>query len=254
MDVQNTRAISLISRWFIKPGGQDAATVALETLADAVQRSEPDTLTYLVHTPYHRDGLQSLPPADPLSVLFFEVYRNAEAFLHHVNGPLFTDFVTQHGGLFVAANGKPFTFVEFLTLRAGFNRMQEDVAVGEADNRHPSVMFEIMAKQQPAMMEFYHAVFGWRYQAGKDGFAYVHFASHAPPLLGGIGQADASIPGLQPGHSFYILVDNLETTLKDALAAGGKPYMPPASVDGYRFAMFQDPEGNPIGLVEPFKG
>ena len=35
-------------------------------------------------------------------------------------------------------------------------------------------------------------------------------------------------------------------------AAGGTLYMPIASVDGYRFAMFQDPAGNPVGLIEPF--
>ncbi|WP_404823837.1 VOC family protein [Pseudomonas capsici] len=28
--------------------------------------------------------------------------------------------------------------------------------------------------------------------------------------------------------------------------------MPPAAIDGYRFAMFKDPEGNPVGLIEPF--
>ena len=28
--------------------------------------------------------------------------------------------------------------------------------------------------------------------------------------------------------------------------------MPIAGVDGYRFAMIQDPEGNPVGLIEPF--
>jgi hypothetical protein len=30
--------------------------------------------------------------------------------------------------------------------------------------------------------------------------------------------------------------------------------MEPASVDGYRFAMIEDPEGNPVGLIEPFTG
>jgi predicted enzyme related to lactoylglutathione lyase len=28
--------------------------------------------------------------------------------------------------------------------------------------------------------------------------------------------------------------------------------MPPTAVDGYHFAMFTDPEGNPVGLVAPF--
>ena len=43
----------------------------------------------------------SLPPANPGSILFFEVYRDIEAFLRHVNGLVYTGFVKQHGGLFL---------------------------------------------------------------------------------------------------------------------------------------------------------
>lgn len=28
--------------------------------------------------------------------------------------------------------------------------------------------------------------------------------------------------------------------------------MPPASIDGYHFAMIEDPEGNTVGLIRPF--
>lgn len=115
--------VSLTSQWFIQPGREAEAFAALERLALDVREGEPDTLTYLVHAPIAPDsGLQSLPPSDPSSVLFFEVYRSADAFQRHLHGPLFTAFVEEHGGLFVAANGKPFVFVEFLSRRAGFVR------------------------------------------------------------------------------------------------------------------------------------
>lgn len=120
-------------------------------------------------------------------------------------------------------------------------------------NRHPVAMFEIIARNQAAMQRFYHQVFGWNYQTGGAGFAYVHFPVRVQPLLGGIGQADPSTPGFEPGHNFYLLVDNLEKTIADAIAAGGTQYMAPAAADGYRFAMIQDPEGNPVGLIEPFE-
>lgn len=121
-------------------------------------------------------------------------------------------------------------------------------------NRHPSVMFEIIAKDQERAKAFYGAVFGWTYETGTGGFAYVHFPEEATPLLGGIGQARKDTPGFAPGHNFYLRVESLQATIDAALAAGGECLMPPAEVDGYHFAMIRDPEGNPIGLIEPFAG
>lgn len=236
---------------------------ALTEAAEAVRANEPNTLTYRVHL-QHRDpphvdasrALQSLPPVDPLSILFFEVYRDAQAFHDHLTGPVFTRFVREHGALFVqAGGGGPYTTVNFLTLHAGFTR-GEDAAVagvpGEPGNRHPAVMFEIIARDQAKARTFYGEVFGWRYDTGSDGFSYVHFPAGAPPLLGGIGQTQPHVPGFEPGRNFYLLVDALEPVLARAVAAGGSAMMPPTSVDGYRFAMFRDPEGNPVGLIEPF--
>jgi len=122
----------------------------------------------------------------------------------------------------------------------------------DIENRHPGVMFEIIARDQQAMKAFYSKVFGWRYQTGMSGFAYVHFGERKLPLLGGIGQADPKTPGFEPGHNFYLLVDNLEATIEDAVKAGGESFVSPADADGYRFAMIRDPERNPIGLIQPF--
>jgi predicted enzyme related to lactoylglutathione lyase len=113
-------------------------------------------------------------------------------------------------------------------------------------------MFEIMAKNQDESLAFYGKVFGWNFDIGDAGFAYVKFPQGAVPLLGGIGQADASVPGLEPGHSFYLVVASLEAAIEAAVHAGGSRHMAPATADGYRFAMIRDPENNPIGLVEPF--
>jgi hypothetical protein len=91
-------------------------------LAAEVAAQEPGTLTYLMHTPRPDEGdLITTPPADPLSLLFFETYRDADAFDAHVNGPLFTEFVKNHGDLFIQAKGGgPNTTVMFLTQQAGF--------------------------------------------------------------------------------------------------------------------------------------
>lgn len=119
-------------------------------------------------------------------------------------------------------------------------------------NRHPAVMFEIIARDQARAQNFYTRVFGWRFERGASGFAYVHFPRQVQPLLGGIGQADSTVPGFAPGCNFYLRVDCLEDTIAAAVAAGGTAFVAPAAVDGYRFAMIHDPENNAIGLIEPF--
>lgn len=247
--------VSLISEWFVRPDRWDDALTATRTLAAAVEAGEPGTLAYLIHVPFAGDArLQALPPARTCSILFFETYASADAFLAHVDGPIFAAFVKDHGDLFVAANGKPFTTVAFLSRHAGFERGGAAAVRPAAgpENRHPAVMFEVIAADAAQIAAFYTAVFGWSYEIGTGNFRYIHFPAGTPPLLGGIGQADPDVPGFAPGRNFYLLVDALEPVLERALAAGAQPLMPPTAIDGYRFAMFTDPEGNPIGIVEPF--
>jgi len=116
-------------------------------------------------------------------------------------------------------------------------------------NQHPAVMFEILARDEAAMSEFYAFVFGWSYETGSAGFNYVKFPVQERRLLGGIGQA-ADTPGQRPGAHFYLRVPDLGATLERVIAGGGKPLLEPTGADGYRFAMFTDPEGNAIGLIE----
>jgi predicted enzyme related to lactoylglutathione lyase/quinol monooxygenase YgiN len=254
--------VSLTSEWFILPGREQEVLSAVAQLALKVEQQEPSTLVYLVHHPrIDTKDLQSLPPQVPQKLLFFEVYRDANAFLRHLNGPLFTQFVADYGNCFISAHGSPYTTVQFLTRHAGFMRVTPitesssmQASTAPSANQHPAVMFEIIANDQDAVKAFYAKVFGWTYQSGSSGFAYVHFPMRGQPLLGGIAQADPTVPGFAPGRNFYLLVDELEPAIARALAAGGTPYMPIAAVDGYRFAMIQDIEGNPVGLIEPFAG
>jgi uncharacterized protein len=251
--------ISLVARWVPKSGPVDELRDALTALAQQVREQEVGTLTYLVHMPVSGDPrLVSRPPVDGPAIVFFETYADADAFQSHLNGAAFTEFVARYGDRFVGAGGKPSTTVTFLECVAGFAapvggpRVDVGGAGAATTNRHPAVMFELIAKQQKVLLDFYQAVFGWQYQTGTGGFAYVHFPAGSPALLGGIGQADPSIPGFEPGHNFYQLVDRIEPVLDAVRAAGGSLLMPPTAIDGYRFAMFRDPESNPVGLIEPF--
>lgn len=249
--------VNLISQWFILPGDVEKVLAALPSYVEHVRQQEPGTLMYLVNSLRQEDrssaDLQTLPPAAPCSLWFIEEYESETAFLSHLHGPAFTGFVADYGQYFVNADNKPYSTVTFLRREQGFIRKQGADAVvpqiGQG-NRHPAVMFEIIANDQDKAKAFYSTVFGWRYQSGSAGFAYVHFPLQLRTLLGGIGLADAGVPGMEPGHSFYLLVDDIQAAIDRALAAGGRTHMPVTSVDGYTFAMIKDPEGNPIGLLQ----
>jgi hypothetical protein len=252
--------ISLVSRWIPKATHVDELRGVLTALAERVRQQEAGTLTYLVHMPLSGDPrLVSRPPADGPSIVFFETYADADAFQAHLNGTAFTEFVARYGDYFVGAGGKPQTTVTFLECVAGFaapvGPPRQNVAKAALTaNRHPAVMFELIAKQQKVLLDFYQTVFGWQYQSDANGFAYVHFPAGSPALLGGIGQADSKTPGFEPGHNFYLLVDRIEPVLDAISAAGGSLLMKRTDIDGYHFAMFRDPESNPVGLIEPFAG
>ncbi len=263
--------VHLISRWTLLKGREQEGIAALKQLAEEVLAGEPDTLMYSFHTPLMSDpALPSLPASSPQEVVFYEAYRNRAAFEAHMEGPLFTGFVQQHGHLFLSAEdvlpGKrdpsvprsPFMAVQFLDLQGGFIR-QSELVRGAAPpkspapaNHHPSVMFEILAQDQGPLLDFYQALFGWKYEFGTGNFAYVKFPMQPQPLMGGIGQGDPSVQGFEPGRNFYLLVDDLQATLDKAQELGGGTYVEPTVVDGYHCAMMRDPEGNVIGLIQPF--
>jgi hypothetical protein len=123
MNTTDATTVSLHATWYILPGCEPEAEQALKQLAIDVREQEPDTLMYVIHTPLAASvPLYSLPPSSPQLVVFFETYRNADAFTRHLTGPVFTKFVTDHQQLFSAANGHPFNLVSFLETRAGFVR------------------------------------------------------------------------------------------------------------------------------------
>lgn len=119
-------------------------------------------------------------------------------------------------------------------------------------NSSPVVMFEFMAINQQRLIAFYTQLFGWTVEYGTDNFAYIKFPG-TYAALGGIGQAQVGIPGMQKHATFYIQVDDLAATLERVVALGGAKLIDPVAVDGYEFAMFEDPEFNIVGIIKPFR-
>ena len=113
-------------------------------MAKDVEAHEPDTLIYLVNTPFTSDSrVTSSPPLSAGTIVFFEMYRTVEAYLRHVNGPIFQNFLSNSGGLFIAQNGVPITVVSLLTKQAGFIRGEPRPATGVDVDKHPSVAMKL---------------------------------------------------------------------------------------------------------------
>jgi quinol monooxygenase YgiN len=103
--------IALFSRWKLKDGCPPGLTKAVEDLTASVQSSEPGTLLYSVNLPAPHPPIGPPPdytvsydpdPGQTSSrneLVFFEIYRDAEAFSEHLRGT-FRDFLNQHRDFF----------------------------------------------------------------------------------------------------------------------------------------------------------
>src|SRR6185437_1058291 len=109
----------------IVPGNEPKACAALGEFAAQVERSEPDTWLYLVHTPNFVPGINIYPPPAPVQVAFVEGYKDRKAFMAHQ--PNFAKFIAKYGGLFLNMYGpaSPFVIVQTLELAVGFIRPQQ---------------------------------------------------------------------------------------------------------------------------------
>jgi predicted enzyme related to lactoylglutathione lyase len=114
---------------------------------------------------------------------------------------------------------------------------------------NPVVHFEVMARDNvEAVRSFYAEAFGWTINTDNPANYGLVDTGAGEGIRGGIGK-----PMDGPSYAtFYIQVDNLERTLDRIAKLGGTKLMPPMDVPGQpiAIAMFKDPAGNPIGLVQ----
>jgi uncharacterized protein len=121
---------------------------------------------------------------------------------------------------------------------------------------HPVLHFEIMSPDATKLREFYRSAFDWKFAepmpTGTEGGG--DYSTIAPEGEHGIGGGIGQTTNGYPGHlTFYVYSDDLEATLKKVESLGGKRVMNPSSIPNMtiEIALFQDPAGNTIGLVNP---
>jgi predicted enzyme related to lactoylglutathione lyase len=113
------------------------------------------------------------------------------------------------------------------------------------------VHFEIASPSLERASDFYRELFDW--QVGDeeiDGYRLVRTAED------GIGGGLLRSPeGIFPYVTIYVAVDDLRATLGRAEELGGKMVVEPMPIPGVgSFAMFQDPDGVMIGIIEERHG
>jgi predicted enzyme related to lactoylglutathione lyase len=112
---------------------------------------------------------------------------------------------------------------------------------------HPVVHWEIAAKDANKAREFYANLFGWQFDTTNPDYAML--AAQDGGIGGGIMQTPDQAP---PYVTIYVSVEDLAATLARAGSLGATTIVPPTPIEGVgSFAMFSDPEGRVIGLLQP---
>jgi predicted enzyme related to lactoylglutathione lyase len=112
---------------------------------------------------------------------------------------------------------------------------------------HPVIWFEVIGKDAAALSTFYGELFDWKVDPAPQGYFMLTADGDRP--TGGVG----TDPSGGDGHvTFYAETDDLQAALDKAERLGGTTVMPPTEpMEGTRIALFADPEGHVVGLVNP---
>jgi steroid delta-isomerase-like uncharacterized protein len=106
----------------------------------------------------------------------------------------------------------------------------------------PVVRWEINSRSPRAQQEFYGQLFGWRTTIIHAASGYGLVETGGTP--GGIG------PEPHYGTRIYVEVADVPAALERAKKLGAPFAEGPVTLGGFRLGVFDDPEGNRIGLVE----
>ncbi|GBE29773.1 MAG TPA: hypothetical protein ENH10_05380 [Bacteroidetes bacterium] len=108
------------------------------------------------------------------------------------------------------------------------------------------VWYEILGKNGDNLQKFYGGLFGWQFNnEAMPGYGMTDEKDTG--IGGGVGTApDGTIWSI-----FYVGVDDIDATIEKVTSNGGLIVMPKMTVpDGPTLAVFTDPEGNKVGLVQ----
>jgi predicted enzyme related to lactoylglutathione lyase len=114
---------------------------------------------------------------------------------------------------------------------------------------NPMVHWELMVRDVERAKAFYGRVFGWTF--GSYSPEYTQIETGGTPE-GGMMPKPPSAP--TPSLNVYFQVDDIERTLREVVEAGGMVVVPRMEIPPGWFAMFLDPDGIAIGILQERAG
>jgi predicted enzyme related to lactoylglutathione lyase len=111
---------------------------------------------------------------------------------------------------------------------------------------------DLASPEPQAAADFYNKVLGWEARPAEGGMPYTMFYMNGENVAGmGELTEEMSAGGMPSVWASYIIVDDVEATLKKAVELGAMPIMEVLQVgDTGRMAFIIDPAGAAIGLWE----
>jgi predicted enzyme related to lactoylglutathione lyase/uncharacterized protein YndB with AHSA1/START domain len=110
---------------------------------------------------------------------------------------------------------------------------------------------ELLVSNPAAAAKFYTQLFGWRTEEMPGGMNYTIFKQNGTNVGGLMAKPNEQAP---PHWLAYVKVDHVDASATKARELGARILMPPTDIPTVgRIAVFQDPQGAPLGLFQPEK-
>jgi hypothetical protein len=110
---------------------------------------------------------------------------------------------------------------------------------------HPVVHAEIRSSDPDATRGFFAKLFGWDYSDGAfPGYSFVGTGAE-----GGPPTAIGPLQGGEDSVLFFVGVEDVAATLKEAEGLGGRIVQPAQEVPGVTFGVLADQQGHLIGVA-----
>lgn len=115
----------------------------------------------------------------------------------------------------------------------------------------PVVHFEVIGKDAEALRSFYSGLFGWEINADNPmNYGIVQREGNTRADGAGIGGGIGAAQNGESWVTFYVGTDDVAGDLAKANELGATTLMEPETImDNIEIALFNDPEGHTVGLV-----
>lgn len=123
---------------------------------------------------------------------------------------------------------------------------------------HTIVHFEIPADDLEGLKSFYSETFGWRFVEAQESYWMIHTVptdEEGMPLEPGVNGGMMERQSPEHAVTNYVSVESVEEYAEKIEDAGGEIVVEKTAVPGVGYwAIFQDPDGNTMAIMEEDEG